>query len=191
MTSSRSGSYHHGDLQHALFAALTEAVLEVGPSAVSLRDLARRAGVSHAAPAHHFRDKRGLLTAFAVEGYRLLADALRSAAHGGDGDFAEVGVAYVRFAIEHRAHFEVMFRPDLLDRSDPDLLAAAGRTSAQLQGGVAENVPGGDGDQAAAVVAAWSLVHGFATLWLAGNIPASTPPEQFVRRVLDVVDVRR
>jgi hypothetical protein len=57
---------------------------------------------------------------------------------------------------------------------------------------VAATVSGGDGDQAAAVVAAWSLVHGFATLWLAGNIPTSTtPPEQFVRQLLDVVDVRR
>jgi AcrR family transcriptional regulator len=77
-----SSRYHHGDLRRALFDALGEAVLEVGPAAVSLRDLARRAGVSHAAPAHHFGGKRGLLTAFAAEGHRLLAQALREAAAG-------------------------------------------------------------------------------------------------------------
>src|SRR5215213_11204294 len=69
--------YHHGDLPRALLEAAVQAIAEVGPAAVSLRDLARRVGVSHAAPAHHFGDKRGLLTAVAAEGYRLFAAALR------------------------------------------------------------------------------------------------------------------
>jgi AcrR family transcriptional regulator len=184
---SRSDGYHHGNLRQALFEALAEAVVEVGPSAVTLRELARRAGVSHAAPAHHFGDKRGLLTAFAAEGYRLLADELGEAARHSGGDFAEVGLAYIRFALAHRAHFEVMFRPELLDRSDPDLLAAGGRTSEQLRAGAAASGPDGDGP--AGVIGAWSLVHGFATLCLAGNVPAAFgPPEELARQVLDAVD---
>ena len=188
---SRPGSYHHGDLRRALFDVLAESVLEVGPSAVGLRELARRAGVSHSAPAHHFGDKRGLLTAFAAEGYRNLAQALGEAAEHNGGDFAEVGVAYVRFAIDHRAHFEVMFRPDLLRPDDPELVAAAAQTSSHLREGVAST--GGEGEGGpAGMVAAWSLVHGFATLWIAGNVPAALgPAEQLARQVLDAVDWQR
>ena len=182
MTRSR---YHHGDLKRALFDALSDAVLEVGPASVSLRDLARRAGVSHAAPAHHFGDKRGLLTAFAAEGHRLLADALGQASASSGGDFTEIGLAYIQFALTHRAHFEVMFRPELLRRDDPQLLEAARQSSQHLQGGATgEAAAIGTGDGEAVMIAAWSLVHGFATLWLDGNIPTDLgPPQQLARRI--------
>ncbi|MFI7575148.1 TetR/AcrR family transcriptional regulator [Micromonospora sp. NPDC049497] len=168
--SSGTRGYHHGDLRRALLAAAVEAIGEAGPGALSLRDLARRAGVSHAAPAHHFGDKAGLLTAVAAQGFDLLADALRAA----DGGLLEVGVAYVGFAVEHRAHFEVMFRSDLLRADDPELLAAQERSGAALHASVAglpadrptASDPQGD------ALAAWSIVHGFATLWLAGALPA-------------------
>src|SRR6186713_342124 len=81
--------YHHGDLPRALLEAAVEAIAEVGPAAVSLRDLARRAGVSHAAPAHHFGDKAGLLTALAIEGFELLTAELTRAG----SDFRDVAVA--------------------------------------------------------------------------------------------------
>jgi tetracycline repressor-like protein len=110
--------YHHGDLPRALLDAAIQAILEVGPAAVSLRDLARRAGVSHAAPAHHFGDKAGLLTAVATDGFRRLAATLRET-YQATGSFLEVGVAYVRFAVTHRAHFEVMFRPELYAPTTP------------------------------------------------------------------------
>ena len=71
-------AYHHGDLPAALLAAVREAITDNGVSGVSLRDVARRAGVSHSAPAHHFGSKAGLLMAFAAEGFRLLAQAMRS-----------------------------------------------------------------------------------------------------------------
>src|SRR5918998_1032836 len=95
--------YHHGQLRQVILAAAVDALAESGPARLSLRELARRAGVSHAAPAHHFGDKAGLLTAVAAEGYTLLAEAL-TAAQQLAGDFLDVGVAYVRFAVEHRAH---------------------------------------------------------------------------------------
>ena len=98
MTSS-ARPYHHGDLRRAVLDAAVAAIAESGPAALSLRDLARRAEVSHAAPAHHFGDKAGVLTALAAEGYALLGDALLET-HDRTGDFLEVGVAYVRtFAV--------------------------------------------------------------------------------------------
>src|SRR6266487_7090583 len=102
--------YHHGDLRAALLRAAVETITEAGPAAMSMREVARRAGVTHAAATYHFGDKAGLLTALAVDGYRLLGHALREA-HENRQSFLELGVAYVRFAVTHRAHFEVMFRP--------------------------------------------------------------------------------
>src|SRR5947208_17140860 len=112
-------SYHHGNLRRVLIDCALAAIAERGAANLSLRDLARRAGVSHAAPAHHFGDKRGLLTAVAAEGYRRLAGLLGPTDATTPG-LAEVGVAYVRFAVEERPYFDVMFRPDLYDPADPD-----------------------------------------------------------------------
>src|SRR5438046_4544723 len=112
--------YHHGDLRPALLRAAVETIGETGAAAMSLREVARRAGVTHAAATYHFGDRAGLLTAVAAEGYRLLAAALRGAQET-RGSFLEVGVAYVRFAVTHRAHFEVMYRPELYHRDDAEL----------------------------------------------------------------------
>jgi AcrR family transcriptional regulator len=98
-------------LRRALLDAALASLAENGPAALSLRALSRRAGVSHAAPAHHFGDKAGLLTAVATEGFLRLGEALQTAHQA--GGFVEVGVAYVRFAVEQRAYFEVMYRPEL------------------------------------------------------------------------------
>src|SRR3954468_1172678 len=110
--------YHHGNLRRVLMDCAIAAVAERGATTLSLRDVARRAGVSHAAPAHHFGDKRGLLTAIAVEGFELQAAALRDA-HG-DGAFLDAGLAYIEFAVDHPAHFAVMYRPDLYRADDRD-----------------------------------------------------------------------
>ncbi|MFE7136901.1 TetR/AcrR family transcriptional regulator [Streptomyces sp. NPDC057644] len=166
MSSERERTYHHGDLRRAILTAALDVIATEGPAALSLRDLARRAGVSHAAPAHHFKDRTGLLTAVAAEGYALFADAL-----AGAPDLRERGVAYVRFAATHPAHFQVMFQPDLHRADAPDLLAARARATEALRAGVADLPPGGRGaDDRLAGVAAWSLAHGFATLLLSGNL---------------------
>jgi AcrR family transcriptional regulator len=175
--------YHHGDLPRVLLDAAVEAIGEVGPAAISLRDLARRAGVSHAAPAHHFGDKAGLLTAVAADGFQRLAATLRDA-YRETGSFLEVGVAYVRFAVIHRAHFEVMFRPELYRTDDPDLVRAREAARSLLYPpAAAANGPGGDEMRAA--VAAWSLAHGLVTLWLNRNLPPQLgdDPEQITREV--------
>lgn len=175
--------YHHGDLRRALLDEATRVIAAEGPSAVSLRDLARRVGVSHAAPAHHFGDKPGLLGAIAAEGFDLLAAALEDA-YERTGMFLEVGLAYVRFAVTHPAHFEVMFRRDLYRQDDPDVTKAEGRAKALLYGPIASLAPGVD--IAATGVAAWSIVHGFATLWLNGNLPGllGDDPDAAARRTM-------
>jgi AcrR family transcriptional regulator len=176
--------YHHGDLRRVLLDAALQAIASDGPSNLSLRELARRAGVSHAAPAHHFGDKVGLLTAIAVEGFGLLADET-SGAFARTGSFLEVGVAYVRFAVRHRAHFEVMFRPELLRAEDPALGDARRRSGEALYGPVGTVAPGGSGETLRAGVAAWALVHGLATLYLDGNLPPAlgNDPEAITREV--------
>jgi len=181
--------YHHGDLRQAVLAAAIAVLGESGPTQLSLRDLARRAGVSHAAPAHHFGDKAGLLTAVAAQGYQLLADTL-TAARQRSADFLEVGVAYVRFAVDHRAHFEVMFRPDLYRPDDPEVVTARQRAADALYGGVRSVAATGRGpDIPLAGVAAWSLVHGFATLWLNHALPPTLgdDPETAARAVAAIL----
>lgn len=173
-------TYHHGDLRRTVLTAALDVIATDGPDALSLRDLARRAGVSHAAPAHHFKDRTGLLTAVAAEGYGLFADALADA-----GDLRERGVAYVRFAAGHPAHFQVMFRPELHRCDDPELVAAKARATEALRAGVA-GLPGAarGGDERLAGIAAWSLAHGFATLLLSGNLDAPVgdrDPEEVFR----------
>ncbi|WP_435596800.1 TetR/AcrR family transcriptional regulator [Streptomyces sp. S1] len=180
-------TYHHGGLREAVLAAALDVIAAEGPGALSLRDLARRAGVSHAAPAHHFKDRTGLLTAVAAEGYDLLAGAL-----AGAPALRERGVRYVRFAVEHPAHFQVMFQPDLLRADDPDLLAAKERASAELRAGVAglDGVP----DAREAGIAAWSLAHGFATLLLTHNVTGALgdrAPEEYFRSLTGLLFTER
>src|SRR6201997_5846248 len=107
-----SRPYHHGDLRAAILAEAASLVAERGPDRVSLRELAREAGVSHAAPAHHFTDRRGLFTALAAQGFELLAVALADARPR----FLDAALAYVRFAIEHPGHYRVMFDKSLVDQ---------------------------------------------------------------------------
>jgi AcrR family transcriptional regulator len=156
------------DLRVALLRATAEVVASSGVDEVSIRALARAAGVSHAAHRHHFASRTGLLTALATEGHHLLADALEQATAT---DFLAVGVAYVAFARDHPGHFAVMFSPGLLDEDDPALTEARGRSFAVLTSGVDALAPEGRLEDArAAVVAGWSLVHGLAALALTGNL---------------------
>jgi AcrR family transcriptional regulator len=198
------GTYHHGDLRRALLQATAEAISENGVSALSMRDLARRAGVSHAAPTHHFGDKAGLLTAFATQGYEELGKAL-STSWLASNSFLELGVTYVRFAVTRRAHFEVMFRPELYHAEDPELLRAKGRSADALYAGVAQlpdgtlskdrkpetTRPAREGTAEAATQevrdagrAAWSMAHGFATLWLTGAFPDREQDPETLARAL-------
>lgn len=176
--------YHHGNLRRALLDAALDTIATDGVAALNLRALARRCGVSHAAPTHHFGDRQGLLTAIAAEGYDGLAASI-AATWAETGSFLEVGVAYVRYAVTHPGHFAVMFRPDLVDPEDAELVRASSASAAMLYGPVG-SVAAVDGDDAArriAGTAAWALVHGIATLWLQGSLRAGPvdDPEALTR----------
>ncbi|MDQ2625936.1 MAG: TetR/AcrR family transcriptional regulator [Actinomycetota bacterium] len=175
--------YHHGDLRTAILSEAARMVAEQGADRVSLRELARAAGVSHAAPAHHFTDRRGLFTALAAEGFQLLGDALTAARPR----FVDAALAYVRFALAHPGHYQVMFDKSLLDTADPALTAAETAAAAELSRGVAGLAdPHARDDPVGAELAAWSLVHGFSTLWLNDAVdPAvkATDPMRTVERI--------
>jgi AcrR family transcriptional regulator len=167
--------YHHGQLERAGIDGAVEEVESVGVAAVSMRRIARRAGVSHAALAYRFGDKKGIFTAVAAEGFRLATEMIRSAATGPDL-FVRGGQTYITFALTHRGYFEVMFRPNLYRGDDPDLLVAknaafdvlyrSARASlvAHRSGAVT------DDDVLGLVLAGWSISHGFATLALTANL---------------------
>lgn len=157
-------AYHHGNLRDAILEAAAGAVARAGVGGLSLRAIATDLGVSHTAFRRHFGDREGVLNALAVQGHRRLAEELTAAQAG---EFLDVGVAYVRFALTHPGHFTVMFRPDLLDNDDPELAAARAAAFAPLSAGVRALDPP---DPIAAQVAGWGLVHGIATLALTGNL---------------------
>lgn len=173
--------YHHGDLRRTIVAAAVAAIGESGVDGWSLRELARRAGVSHAAPAHHFGDKTGVLTAIAAEGFGLLADALEAA----EPDFLAAGVAYVEFAVGHPVHFGVMFQPGLYRADDQTVRLAETRAGDVLRKGAAA-VTGAASDPEHTTLAAWSIAHGFASLWLSGalGMPPGADPVDAARPVL-------
>ncbi len=167
------GRHHHGDLRRALLDAVAEIVLEQGPEAVTLRECARRAGVSHSAAAPHFGDKRGLLTAFAVEKSDRLARSMEEAVAalpaGADARarLAATGRGYLAFARANPAHFRLMFRTDLIDTANPAWRAAASGAWAPLATAMAAVAPGAEGRALRARLAlAWAAVHGFCTLRL-------------------------
>src|SRR4051812_33631905 len=170
-------SYHHGNLRRVLIDTALEAIADQGVGALSLRDVARRAGVSHAAPAHHFGDKRGLLTAIAIEGFAGLYEVTKAAA----GDHVAGGLAWIAWALEHPAHYEVMFTPGLLRLDDPELISIRARGADVLLTSV--RTRGVDeADVADAAIASMAWAHGFIGLWQTGNLTGMGDPIELARR---------
>jgi AcrR family transcriptional regulator len=166
----RERRYHHGDLRAALLEAALAVINEVGPSALSIREVARRAGVSHAAPYRHFRNRDALIEGVVEQGFALMQQAMlrRMAAAPPDPtqQFAASGLAYVEFALEHPSHYRVLFGGNLLSReasqhrASDDVLAALIDALRQCQAlGVVRA-----GDPVHQALAIWSLIHGFVSL---------------------------
>jgi AcrR family transcriptional regulator len=174
----RNKRYHHGDLRAALLRTVGEIIAERGVSDVSLREVARRAQVSHGAPAHHFRNKAALVTAFATQGFDQMVAAIEALpahrdARSGPEELAGTGKGYVRFALAHPAHFSIMFDSAELDESDPTLTEAGNRAYGLLTRAIERCVREGrlSPDRVGpATIASWSLVHGFASLWIGGRL---------------------
>lgn len=173
----RKGAYHHGNLRRALIDAGLELIQRKGATALSLREVARRAGVSAAAPYRHFASREALLAAVAEEGFRLQGEDLRAAMAPHEGParrLGELGIAYVRFAAAHPSHFNVMFSPELADRTaHPSLKAATDHNSRMLLDAVRAYQEAGwmsARDPRELALSAWSSVHGLASLITAGHV---------------------
>jgi AcrR family transcriptional regulator len=171
--------YHHGDLRKQLIAAAEEIILERGVDGFTLREAARRAGVSPAAPSHHFNDAQGLLSEVALLGFQEFGDALLAADRRGGKDphkrLHEQGLAYVTFALKNPARFQLMFSPDKCDMRYRNLGEVADRSFHVLEGAVrAASGLGPDEPMTqnayGLLMAMWSIVHGFAHLALGGQL---------------------
>ncbi|MDA3623922.1 TetR/AcrR family transcriptional regulator [Saccharopolyspora sp. WRP15-2] len=172
--SQASTTYHHGDLRAACLRAARELLEESGNAGLSLRAVARRAGVSATAPYRHYADRDALLSAVAAEGYRELAEQL-VAAHPSPvtpDDFAEIAVAYVRFALAHPALFRVMF-VDPCDSSSDERVRATEAIWKYVNDIVHSVFPGADVD--ALSTGALGLVHGLAFLHIDGKFDVPAP----------------
>ncbi len=163
-------SYHHGDLRRALLDASLALITEEGFGALSLREVARRAGVTHAAPYRHFADKEALLGAVAEEGFRAMTSRMREAMARESSPQMRLracGVAYVLFAVENASHFRVMFgphftRPLALSASSEQVDAFGVLVGALVEAQRAGDVREGEAQDLA--LTCWSLVHGLASL---------------------------
>lgn len=170
--------YHHGDLRQQLVAATEEIILERGVDGFTLREAARRVGVSPAAPAHHFKDARGLLSEVALLGFQEFGDALLAADRRGRGNpqnrLYEQGLAYVAFALKNPARFQLMFSHAKCDMGYRNLGAVADRSFKVLENAVRDATGLGSTDDMTPdaygmLMANWSIVHGFAHLALGGE----------------------
>lgn len=204
--------YHHGNLKPVLLRAAIRLIAEVGPAAFTMREVARRAGISHNAPYRHLQDKDALLAAVATEGFERLAKALskpimetHTAASATEARgvaeerpalrrFKASGLAYVRFALRSPEHLLVMFDWPLPLNRYPDLEAAAARAFSILVGLVQEaqregSLPEGDAIVLARI--AWSLVHGVAKLAIGKRLALESEAELMnsTTRALDILYV--
>jgi AcrR family transcriptional regulator len=164
------GKYHHGDLRNALIAAALELIAEHGVEGFTLRDCARKAGVSVAAPYRHFQDRDDLLASVAADCMARIGDAMERAVEAAGTDdpllaFRATGIAYVRFAVEHPAHFRVMNMPQVVARTPPEMReqvdawtrAMSGRLAAAQAAGQLVALPLDD-----ILLAAGCITHGLA-----------------------------
>jgi AcrR family transcriptional regulator len=198
--STRTTAYHHGDLHEALLVAGQDVLRERGLQGFTLRECARRAGVSHAAPKHHFGNARGFLTEIAARGFNQLVTTLRSHLEEADDDldaqFLATSTAYSEFAASYPEHFRIMFRSDLLDTDSKTLTSAARATFTILTNVIRRQR--GEPDIAVEalmeniksetllndILLGWCHVHGYAHLRMEGQlamIPASVQSEMLGR----------
>ena len=200
MTSETTGaSGRHGgrDLRSELLRTSRELLDEAGPSALSMREVARRAGCTHQAPYHYFANREAILAALVCEGFDELADRLAVAYDGlGDADLHAVlvasGNAYVEFALRHPGVFRVMFRPDVCDPERFPEVVQAGQRARRELARLAKAVMG-DGAQVEAEMLIWSGVHGLASLLLdgplAGEFSSTEDRIDFARGVVGLAGV--
>lgn len=173
-------AYHHGDLRETLLRAAEEELAEKGVEGFTLRGCAKRADVSHAAPAHHFRDAGALLTALAALGFERLNRSMKDRqAQAHESQFVAAGLGYVDFAESNPALFKLMFGSDRTNFTDAAMRARGSNAFATLVEAIVAARGGGDplasDDGLIDIAASWAIVHGFAHLAIAGRMPFLAP----------------
>lgn len=185
--------YHHGDLRNALIAAGHALLAEEGVTALELRKVARRAGVSQAAPYRHFTDKQALVAAIAEDGFRQLADqtqrALESAPDQPRQQLLAIAHGYVRFALDHPALMREMFSGLTIERAAYPALYAASKVGFAHMLGVIQRGQAraefADADPTQLALVAWSLFHGLAMLLIEDQIPDARDNDPMVAQLVD------
>jgi AcrR family transcriptional regulator len=186
-------NYHHGALREALLSATLELIETEGIGAVSLRQVARAAGVSPGAPYHHFPDRAALLTALSDEGFRRLTTALTEAhdtAPNPTAALEAILTTYVEFAQTNPAYFRLMFRPELTQspKSDDGEAAFAVLSNTVNECLETNQTSTTDKDKDVLAITMWSLVHGYASLWLDGQLNKwTTDPATLVHQIAKLV----
>lgn len=179
------GRYHHGDLRNALIEAATTVLVQKSAAALSLREVARVAGVSHAAPYRHFRDKAALLRVLAQGGFERLTAAINTAAenspHNPEQKLIEAGVAYVRNALQHPEITRLMFAATIEPPQDRAYLVASAASYEALLDIIREGIEQGSFRQQPPqqlVLVAWASMHGLAMLAVASLLEVDVDDEQ-------------
>jgi AcrR family transcriptional regulator len=173
------------DVRASILSASLDLMNQGGLSALSMREVARRAGVSHQAPYHYFADRESILAELVRDGFDKLTgyleDALRPVRNY-DDSIGALGEAYVAFALDHSAQFRLMFRSEMVDSSrHPETHAAADRTFDLCVKIVTGKENCNDPKEVTPVIAAWSMAHGLATLYLEGKLTQATGPTRAER----------
>jgi AcrR family transcriptional regulator len=171
----KNDGYHHGDLRAALLKSAEEIIRESGLEGLTLRACARKAGVSHGAPAHHFVNVAGLLTELAVEGFERLTESMSlKKVKEAEDELEATGLGYIQFAMRWPEHFRVMWRGELLNEESPRLQSAQERArqpirDALMQANAHWRTPLSEDELTVRFQVAWCSVHGYASLWVEGR----------------------
>jgi AcrR family transcriptional regulator len=170
-------TYNHGDLRAALLDAADGLLDEGGVEAVSLREVARRTGVTATATYRHFSDKESLLAALALRGFQAFGMALQKGAAKSDNPLASMGQTYVRFALARPGRFRLMFGPAVADRDRHPELKAAVEAVTQGFGQAIQSRSDLDAAPAVTALRLWSMIHGLCHLLLDGMLPGYDPDD--------------
>lgn len=198
MKAKKQTAYHHGNLKKSLISHALAIVDEEGIAQLSLRKVARQAGVSHAAPAHHFKDMKGLLAAIAQEGFGKMERQMQAAVDRIPGDksldrFKTLGTAYISFAVRNPAYLRIMFHPSLVDKQPyPGLEKAANSAFGLLTAAIKdcqEKKLVRAGDIRLLSLFAWSTVHGLSILALDNQLVSTGLNENLDDYTDDLIDL--
>ncbi len=186
-------SYHHGNLRLALLNAARELAAENTIDSITLREVARRAGVSHAAPYHHFADKRALLRALAIDAFNELKRLMQKQQNlEPEAVLYGIGLEYIKFALSHQTEFRFMFRKNLCEpKGSPDELTETANQSFEILIQTIRQMQASglvvNGDPQALALIVWSTIHGLASLLIEAPIVPEPLTQGYLEHLVGIV----